>query len=232
MIIGSGFIARNFGNYVDELNELNICLYAAGVSNSQIQNNDLLEKEKKRIIDFSKDFSGKKKLVYFSTCSINDPSRNKSPYRKNKIDIEEIIKKKFKNFLIIRLPEVVGKSDNNSTLINYLYKKIQKREKFEVWGKAKRNLIDIDHAVILTINYLKNKKIKNIINVANPISFSILEIIKELENLSKIKANYSLIDKGDASWTIDVSSIAEEIKYCKIMFNKKYLNTLLNKYYF
>ena len=60
MIIGSGFIARNFGNYVKEVDELNVCLYAAGVSNSQIQSKDLLEKEKKRIINFSKTFDEKK----------------------------------------------------------------------------------------------------------------------------------------------------------------------------
>jgi len=232
MIIGSGFIARNFSNYVKEVDELNVCLYAAGVSNSQIQSKDLLEKEKKKIINFSKNFDEKKKLVYFSTCSIDDPLRNKSLYRRNKIDIEDIIKKKFKKFLIIRLPEVVGKSDNNLTLTNFLYNKIKKKEKFEVWSKAKRNLIDIDDAVALTINYLKNEKMKNIINVANSISFSILEIVKEFEILSKVKANYSLVDKGDISWSIDVSSIAQEIKYCKIMFNKNYLRALLKKYYF
>ena len=232
MIIGSGFIARNFGNYVKEVDELNVCLYAAGVSNSQIQSKDLLEKEKKRIINFSKTFDEKKKLVYFSTCSIDDPLRNKSLYRRNKIDIEDIIKKEFKKFLIIRLPEVVGKSDNNFTLTNFLYNKIKKKEKFEVWSKAKRNLIDIDDAVTLTINYLKNEKMKNIINVANPISFSILEIVKEFEILSKVKANYSLVDKDDISWSIDVSPIAQEIKYCKIVFNKNYLSALLKKYYF
>ena len=73
---------------------------------------------------------------------------------------------------------------------------------------------------------------KNIINVANPISFSILEIVKEFEILSKVKANYSLVDKDDISWSIDVSPIAQEIKYCKIVFNKNYLSALLKKYYF
>ena len=42
MIIGSGFIAKNFNDYSKELEKLNICIYAAGVSNSQIKDNDLL----------------------------------------------------------------------------------------------------------------------------------------------------------------------------------------------
>ena len=41
MIIGSGFIAKNFENYSNVLEKLNICVYAAGVSNSQIKDNDL-----------------------------------------------------------------------------------------------------------------------------------------------------------------------------------------------
>ena len=98
MIIGSGFIAKNFNDYSKELEKLNICVYAAGVSNSQIKDNDLLVKEKNRLIDFSKKFNQKKKLVYISTCSINDPSRNKTPYVKNKLEVENLIIKKFNKF--------------------------------------------------------------------------------------------------------------------------------------
>ena len=47
MIIGSGFIAQNFENYSNELEKLNICLYAAGISNSQTKDKNLLDKEKK-----------------------------------------------------------------------------------------------------------------------------------------------------------------------------------------
>ncbi len=93
MIIGSGFIAKNFENYNDDLERLNICLYAAGISNSQTQDKNLLDKEKNKFIEFLKKFNQKKKLIYISTCSINDPSRNKNPYVVNKLYIEDLVQK-------------------------------------------------------------------------------------------------------------------------------------------
>ena len=232
MIIGSGFIAKNFNDYSKELEKLNICVYAAGVSNSQIKDNDLLVKEKNRLIDFSKEFNQKKKLVYISTCSINDPSRNKTPYVKNKLEVENLIIKRFNKFLIIRFPEVVGKNDNSITLTNFLYYNIKNQKKFEIWKNAKRNLIDVHDAILLTVNYLKNKKSNNIVNIANPINCYVSEIVKNFEILSNIKANYNLIDKGYDNWHIDVSGISEIIKSNQILFDQNYLQAVLKKYYF
>ena len=65
MIIGSGFIARNFENYSDVLKKLNICLYAAGIANSQTHDKKFLEKEKNRFIDFFKKFDQKKKISLY-----------------------------------------------------------------------------------------------------------------------------------------------------------------------
>ena len=60
IIIGTGFIAKNFNNYKEELKKLNICLYAAGVSNSQTNNKDLFINERKRLLDFSRQFNQEK----------------------------------------------------------------------------------------------------------------------------------------------------------------------------
>ena len=176
IIIGTGFIAKNFNNYKEELKKLNICLYAAGVSNSQIKDGDLLIKERKRLLDFSRQFNQKKKLVYVSTCSVLDPSRKNNPYIKNKLQIENMIQKKFNKFLIIRFPEVVGKNDNKTTLANFLYHKIKNRKKFYIWKQAKRNIIDIQDIVLITMSFLKDKNLNNKkINIANPINNSVIK---------------------------------------------------------
>ena len=233
MIIGSGFIAKNFENYSNELEKLNIWLYAAGISNSQTKDKNLLDKEKNRFIEFSKKFIQKKKLIYISTCTINDPSRNKNLYILNKLYIEDLIQKNIKNFLIIRLPEVVGKNENRVTLINFLYNKIKNEEKFEIWTKAKRNIIDIDDVVLLTLNLLKNKNLNNIkINIANPKSCFVNEIVKNFEKLGNIKAKYNLVDKGHNSWHLDTNRVSKISKKIKINFNENYLYKLLKKYYF
>ena len=233
MIIGSGFIAKNFENYNDDLERLNICLYAAGISNSQTQDKDLLDKEKNKFIEFLKKFHQKKKLIYISTCSINDPSRNKNPYVLNKLCIEDLVQKNIKNFLIIRLPEVVGKNENKVTLVNFLNNKIKNGEKFEIWSKAKRNIIDIDDAILLIIHLLENKNLNNtIINVANPKSYFVTEIVKNFEKLNNVKANYNLVDRGQDNWHLDTNKVLEMSKKIKINFNENYLYELLKKYYF
>tara|TARA_Y100000590_G_C15413206_1_gene898393 strand:- start:197 stop:844 length:648 start_codon:yes stop_codon:yes gene_type:complete len=215
------------------MEKLNICLYAAGVSNSQTKDKILLLKDQNRIIDFSKKFDQKKKLVYLSTCCINDPSRNKNPYTKNKLYIESLIKEKFKKYLIIRLPEVVGKSDNKISLTNFLYHHIKNKKKFEIWTKTKRNIIDIKDVVLLTMIVLKNCFPNNkIINIANSMNYKVREIVESFEKLTNIKANYNLVDKGDENWQIDISDIFEIIKNNKIKFNEKYLYKTLKKYYF
>ena len=233
IIIGTGFIAKNFDNYKEELKKLNICLYAAGVSNSQIKDGDLLIKERKRLLDFSRQFNQKKKLVYVSTCSVLDPSRKNNPYIKNKLQIENIVQKKFNKFLIIRFPEIVGKNDNKTTLANFLYHKIKNKKKFYIWKQAKRNIIDIQDIVLITMSFLKDKNSNNQkINIANPINYSVNEIVKNFEKLSGLKANCNLINKGRNDWQIDISEISEIIKNKKIYFNKNYLYNVLKKYYF
>ena len=232
MIVGSGFIAKNFSHYKEELEKLAICLYAAGISNSQINDYNLLEKEKNRIIDFSKKFDKKKKLVYFSTCSIFDPSRNKSLYVKNKIYIENFIKENFNKFLILRLPEVVGRNDNNITLVNFIYQQVINKKKFEVWKKAKRNLIDIEDAVSLTMGCLKKNIQNKTVNISNPIFCYATEIVKIFEELSKIKANFNLLDKGNDKWIVDTFEISAIIESQRIKFSENYLYEVIRKYYF
>ena len=233
IIIGTGFIAKNFNNYKENLKKLNICLYTAGVSNSQTKDGNLLIKERKSLLDFSRQFNQKKKLVYISTCSVLDPSRKNNPYIKNKLQIENMVQKKFNKFLIIRFPEIVGKNDNKTTLANFLYHKIKNKKKFYIWKQAKRNIIDIQDIVLITMSFLKDKNSNNQkINIANPINYSVNEIVKNFEKLSGLKANCNLIDKGRNDWQIDISEISEIIKNKKIYFNKNYLYNVLKKYYF
>ena len=78
-IIGSGFLASKFKFYAKKINKLNICIYAAGVSNSLCRNRKYLDRDFSRIESFIK-LIHNQKFVYISTCSIFDPNRNKSEY--------------------------------------------------------------------------------------------------------------------------------------------------------
>ena len=119
------------------------------------------------------------------------------------------------------------------TLINFLNNKIKYKEKFEIWSKAKRNIIDIDHVILIVINILKNKNLNNkIIDVANPKSYFAIDLVKNFEKLSNIKANYNLVDKGNDNWHLDTSEVLKISKKVNINFDEDYLFKLLKKYYF
>jgi len=232
-IIGSGFIAKSLVKHEKFFNQSEVCAYAAGVSNSLCEEQELFIKDKNRLNELSKLIPEDRKLLYFSTCSITDPSRNKNFYVKHKLDIENFIKKNFKNYLIVRLPEVVGKNTNTNTLVNFFFNKIKKKEKFDLWADANRSIIDIEDVVKILIDFLSsNKKIPNqIINIANPKMSTAFHVVKILENITQNKANYKMISKGEKNWSIDTSTINDSIKRCKILFPKNYLENILKKYF-
>ena len=117
LIVGSGFIASNFNKYKYSIKNYEITIYAAGISNSLETNKINLKREISKIKSFLK--KNKKKIVYISTYSILDKSRSKKLYIKNKINIEKIIKKQSQNYLIIRLPEIIGKNIHFNSLGDY-----------------------------------------------------------------------------------------------------------------
>lgn len=222
ILIGNGFIGQKFKKNIKLIKAKNITIYTAGVSNS-------LEKDKK---EFQKEISrfkniiklNKNKLIYISTNSILDIQRSKSMYVKNKIYIESIIKKKFSKYLIIRFPEIVGHSKNENTLTNFFYKKIVNNLFFYVYKNTKRNLIDIDDAIKMSIQLINNQtKNKKIVNILNKKYLTPETIVKEFENLLMKKANFKFIE---------INSFQKKSKNnFYLNTSKNYLKKILIKYY-
>lgn len=229
-IVGNGFIAKKFNKYKLFLKKKNYYIYAAGVSNSTLRNKKQFLRDYNKIKKFIKNIN-KNKLIYISTCTIFDPNRKNSNYIKNKIKIENIIKKKLNNYLIIRFPEIIGYSKNKYTLINYFYHNIRNFKKFNVYINAKRNLVNIDDAVKLTLYFLKFNSTSKEINIANLIYLSPLKIINILENFLKKKAIYKLNFKKLKQWKINNSINKNILIKNKIEFNSQYLINSLKKYY-
>ena len=113
MIIGSGFIAKNFKKKNKLIKKYGLVIYASGVSNSRSVNKNNFSREENKIISYKNKVKSKI-LVYISTCSFFDPSRKKTAYVKHKLNMENLIKKNFKKFIIVRFPEVVGFNKNKN----------------------------------------------------------------------------------------------------------------------
>jgi nucleoside-diphosphate-sugar epimerase len=235
MIIGSGFIAKNFKKKKLLIKKCRIAIYASGVSNSKSINKNNFLRERNKIISY-KNAINSKIFVYISTCSIFDPSRKNTAYVKHKLNMENVVKKNFNKFVIVRFPEVVGFNSNTKNLINFFYQKIINNKKFILWANSRRNIIDIDDAVKLCLNFIQKiknyKKIKLEVNIANTMYVSVASIVNVIEKLTLKKAIYDKIAFGNLNWTIKPLISKRIIKMSSINFNKYYLEKVLRKYYF
>ena len=230
-IKGKGFVAKNFKKTLAFLKKNNTIVYAAGISNSKTKNKSHLKREFNEIKNF-KNHINNKMLVYISTCSVSDDSRNKSLYVKNKIKIEYFIKKNFKKFIILRLPELVGKSKNPNTLMNFFFNKIKNKKKIKIFSGVERNLLDIDDAVKISKFIIKNKKNYNrTFNIMNKYFYNPEKIVKVFEKTLKIKANYVIIKKKKKKWKMNYKQIHKITDQAKINFDKNYCKKIIKKYY-
>jgi len=233
-IFGSGFVANNLKKIKILKNSNIFSIYAAGVSNSSSNKKKDYIREYKFLKKTIYNFNKKKKFVYISSLSVTNNNLKNDKYVKNKLLIEKYIKKNIENYLIIRLPQLVGKNSNPHTLTNFLYNKIKRREKFKLWNDANRNLIDIDDVIyILRKLLIKNNKVNSIINIMNPRSISVTNIIKILENILLTKAIYKKEIKENRNINFkkfNKNTLLSKKIYKKIN-SKFYFKKILNKYY-
>ncbi len=154
-----------------------------------------------------------KRLIYFSTSQVYpdklDNKENfvkpKSIYAKNKLKIENEIKKNFKNFLILRAP-IIFKKDNygKSTFFDILNKNFKKKKiSFNINENSIRDLITLDDFFKNYIN-IDQKNLRGIYNIGSKKGLTVKKII-----------GYNFKDK----------IINENIK---IFFAKKISNMTLN----
>ncbi|TKK68925.1 NAD-dependent epimerase/dehydratase family protein [Ilyomonas limi] len=227
MVVGSGLIGKRFKNYIDDKQYL---IYAAGVSNSSTKEEHAFQREVNLLQEVSIN-NADKKIVYFSTCSIYDNYLGKSLYVKHKLHMEKLVAAHSGGFIIFRVSNPIGFTTNHHTFFNFFIDHIKTNTPFDIWVNAERNLIDIDDMHSVCNHILRNKLFENsIVNVANPHNYSVLFIVKTLEQYLHTKATYTLTDKRSIP-EIDVSAIIPIYKQLSISFTKNYLWQLLEKYF-
>jgi hypothetical protein len=188
MIIGNGLLA----SICSKVNNEDCIIFASGVSNSKEQNDEEFNRELSLLIKY---IYTDKKLIYFSTCSIEDYSLTDTKYIKHKLKIEELIKNACNKYVIFRLPIVIGKCNNPNTFFNFFKYKILNNEPFEVLRDSHRYIITSDSLstyIDKIIPLVRNK----VINIVDDKNFNIIDIISHMELLLKNKAIYTVIDGG------------------------------------
>ena len=133
-IVGNGLIATAFKNNIEENNYSDWIIFASGVSNSQDDDEDSFSRENKLL----KKLSANKRIVYFSTCSVNIPKEYHTRYIKHKLEIENMFN--LKKDLVIRLSNVVGENGNRKNIVNYFIESIKNHQLINLQKNAERNL--------------------------------------------------------------------------------------------
>jgi len=235
-VYGKGFLAKALRKLKNNNKFDNFCFYASGISNSKIKSNTELIREKKKIKSFLRFYSSNKTLVYISTISIFDVSMKHTDYVKNKLFIENFLKSKVKKLLILRLPQIAGKSNNEYTILNHIYKKIKKKETLVIWKNVERSIIGIDDLLkILKVILKKNFYISlNEINIVNPNLIKVLDIVKIFEKLLKLKATYNLItlkNYKQSFYNLLIKKNIYQKEINKICKKKNYVKKTIFKYF-
>jgi len=193
MVIGNGLIARAFEKYK---NSDNIIIFASGVSNSKEDRDTEFTREVNLL---SNHFDTTSRLIYFSTCSIDDPSLKHSEYIAHKIRMEKVIKRKFPNSIIFRLPNVVGSCDNPNTSFNYFKNRIKETLPITIEEHATRYFIDSDDLTVLLPYFIEkdiDENVSQTINVVLDNKIYVKDMIETMEEIIGNNIDKTFIDKG------------------------------------
>ena len=229
MIIGSGFIANAFKNNYEK--NQNICIYAAGVSNSRCEESSEFIRDQELLKKTLSGFTDDEMIVYFSTCSIGSMAPIfSSKYIEHKKIMEGLVRS-YQKYIIIRVPQLAGFSKNNFTLLNYFFNKIQTGESFQALLNVRRNILDIEHLASIAHDVIKSYSGNLTINIANPVSVSVSEILFEFETLLKKKSLCEFIDGSSDNYTIDTTEMLNRVEVDKYRFDQGYLSRVIQKYY-
>ena len=149
MIIGNGLISSVFNK--NKKDYKNYLVFASGVSNSKETNKEQFIREKELILKYiyeNKNLT----FLYFSSVLVGVTNND---YYNHKLEMEELIKKETDNYVIFRLPQIIGNLGNKNNLVNFLKDSIINGNEIIVREGVHRALIDIEDLEKI-VNYCKD----------------------------------------------------------------------------
>jgi UDP-2-acetamido-2,6-beta-L-arabino-hexul-4-ose reductase len=220
MILGSGLIGNSLSNYFFESGRRHedFLFFCSGVSNSSCINFSEFEREEKLLLSAIKK-NRFKKIIYFSTCAIYLGDRNvthKSKYIEHKIKMERLVFSRSNSYLILRLPNLIGKTKNQFTLVNFFYYNILNNIHFELWKNAKRNFLDI-RDLLEFIDILLLMNITNqILPLVSEFNTSVSYVVEVLEEILGKRASVTEVNKcSDENFSLQYSLLIDVISLKK-----------------
>ena len=223
MIVGKGLIATGFENSKEDYS--NYVIFASGVSNSKETSDNEYNREKNLIlktIEKNKDL----KIIYFSSILV-DTTKNK--YFENKLEVENIIKENSNNYIIFRIPQIVGKNGNPKNLVNHIKNSILNEDEITIHSNVERSLLDIDDLVSI-VDYCKDKTNCETLKISGIEKIKVFTLCELIGNLVNKKPRLKIVDDIEYdNWSVENSKLINDaiIKIEPINYNynilKKYI---------
>ena len=219
-VIGSGLLANSFMKAKD----INSCILCSGVSDSHETRESEFLREKRLLL--SSIFDNKEKLIiYFSSVQVNE---SHTPYLKHKLNMEAVVKNNSKNYLIARLPQVVGVT-SNSTIFPTFIRNVYLQKEIPIYKYATRSLVDVDD-VMRIIVYLVSNGIRNkVFDLSPSVNISPLSIVTEIGKVLKLQPIVKIIEKGDEQ-RADVEFLRQVLTNKDFIFDSDYIFKIIQKY--
>ncbi len=227
MIVGNGMLAKRFEEYANNSRYL---IFASGVSDSSANSAEAFLRERDMLKAYIQP-AKQRTLVYFSSCSIYDMSLLNTPYVLHKLEMENLIKVSFPSYIIFRVSNPIGFTQNRNTVFNFFIRHILEGKIFDIWKNARRNILDIDDLFLACKHYLDlHIRCNEIITIANPNNYAVIEIVEAIEKHFSKKGIYHFTERGGGP-DIDKLAMEELFRDLNISFGPDYLEKILKKYF-
>lgn len=226
MVVGNGMMATAFAAFGANSR---IVIFTSGVSHSLETDSSAFAREK-NLLRRTRTANPDKLLVYFGTCSVDDPDRCHTPYVVHKLEMESILTGSLAPWMVLRLPLAIGPKHRASTLAQFLYDRISREESFEVWNHANRYPIDIEDVFRIAKRLIEDRSMwDRRINIALR-AYPVLEFVRVMEKIVGKNARYTLKQKG-RYYEIPCPEVAEIVGELNLDHREEYLENVLRKYF-
>lgn len=227
MIVGQGLLARAFApRYAADPA---VTIFASGVSNSRETDPAAFARERDLLRPL---LEAGGRVVYFGSCgSATGDSAADTPYMRHKRAMEAMVAAS-PGGLVLRLPQVVGRTPNPNTLTNFLRDRIASGTPFTVWARAERNLIDVDDVAAIGARLIDGAGSggRRVFSVAAARSLPMPAIVAIFERVLGRQARVAFEPLG-SPLPIDVADALAVARELGIDLGDGYAEHVIRKYY-
>lgn len=193
MIIGHGLLAQSIRSEDRD----DVTFFCSGVSNSLETSYQAFERE----FNLLKDQDTGYLLVYFSTISVFNPSKQHTPYVRHKLTMEDTVRQHFENHIILRLPNMVGEGGNATNLFPYFLHAILNGSKVTIFDNTHRDLMDTTSLPEI-IRALFSAGFRGTLNACYSYPPTVMDLYLYMCGLLKSNPDFEIMP-GEDAFTVD-----------------------------